>query len=253
LSLDASAAIKRELSLLPSEPTTEMADPKNYREVAIDLEAFKREISPQFEAIRREVTSQFDGIRREVGPQFEAITREVTPQFAHLNTMVRWILATVIGAAASGGFALYKMTSDVNSNIAVLFEKVGSLDRRLENLERGATPSQAAIRASLDHIERSLGGGTPGTPPRQFTPTVALPLTPDEVQTIRELLSVKGPVTDGPGFAIGDRIPEAILKPVPPSLVEKVPKLKGAKYASSNGYAVLTGADNLVIAIIAPA
>jgi hypothetical protein len=72
LCASAGAAIRRGGPHLRQKPN--MVDPKNYREVAIDLDAFKREVGPQF---------------------------------AHLNTMVNWILAVVVGAAASGGFAIY--------------------------------------------------------------------------------------------------------------------------------------------------
>jgi hypothetical protein len=100
-----------------------MVDPKNFREVAIDLEAFKREVDPQFK---------------------------------HLNTMVNWILAVVVGAAASGGYAAWTLTGDIKANVAVLSERVRAVDERLKTLETGATPTQKQVVDALTRIEGKI-------------------------------------------------------------------------------------------------
>jgi hypothetical protein len=67
------------------------------------------------------------------------------------------------------------------------------------------------------------------------------------------LLDVKGPIKGAPGWALGDVVPEGLLKSVPPALADKIPKLRGARYVVNNGVAVLTGAGNRVVAIVNPA
>jgi hypothetical protein len=190
-----------------------MVDPKNYREVAIDLDAFKR---------------------------------EVAPQFAHLNKMLQWVLAVLIGAAASGGFAIYTLMTDLKVGFGALSEKVTGLDKRIEAVEKrmeataGQTPKD--VTESLQRIERRLA--------LELGPYAPLALTDSEVNLVRELLNFKGPLKGPPGFTIGDPIIEAALKPIPETLSEKVPRLRGAKYLLNNGYAILTGAGNRAIAIL---
>jgi len=192
-----------------------MVDPKNYREVAIDLAAFKR---------------------------------EVDPQFAHLNKMVHWILTVVIGAAVSGGFAIYTLTATLQVSIATLSESVAELKAQVKRVEEGATRgvgSMQRVSETLDRIELRITGDA--------GPFAPLLLVQDEEQVIREFLGVKGPITGTARFLIGDPVPPEVVKPIPELLSAKLPKLKGAKYTFSNGYAIIVGAGNRVVAIIAPA
>ena len=134
-----------------------MVDPKNYREVAIDLAAFKR---------------------------------EVDPQFAHLNKMVHWILTVIIGAAVSGGFAVYTLTANLQVSIATLSERVAELQTQVRRVEEGATRGAGSMQHVSETLERIEGRiiGDSG-------PFASLVLVQDEEQVIREFLGVKGPIT----------------------------------------------------------
>src|SRR4051794_29821790 len=87
----------------------EMGDPKNFREVAIDLESFKR---------------------------------EVEPRFGLLTKLVFWLLAIVVGGGIGGGFAFYaqlgsvkddlgKQIGGVKIDVAVIAEKVDTLSKKV--------------------------------------------------------------------------------------------------------------------------
>jgi hypothetical protein len=204
--------------VLGDPPISRMVDPKNYREVAIDLEAFKR---------------------------------EVEPRFTHLNTLVYWILAVIVGAAASGGFAIYKLTGDIEKNLAGLSQNVVDLSKTVSDLsDRVKAHDQRVVREPnlqplLDELRRMgsvLQAVRPANPDR-------LALSSDERNIILSFLA-PGPVTGPVEVEIGDRIPTAFLKPIPDNLAAKLPKLKGLSYALSNGTPVIAQANGRVIAIV---
>jgi hypothetical protein len=180
-----------------------------------------------------------------------ATKREVDPQFAHQNQMLRWILLTVIGAAVSGGLALWQLTGGLQTQLAVLTTKVDAFDARIKDLPgsiKAVSDKLDAVHAetktALQRIESKLPGEGP---------YAAVELGREEMQFIRDILGIKGPARKEPGISIGEVASGADLKPLPDTITDKVARLKGSKYYILNGHAIITGAGNRVIAIVSPA
>src|SRR5437868_1087777 len=98
-----------------------MVDPKNYREVAIDLTAFKR---------------------------------EVDPQFRFLNQMFFSMGALLVGVIG-GGIAIYVQIGDLKALVAGGAHDIAAINERLAKIEKStsdAVSSQNQIVAVLTRI-----------------------------------------------------------------------------------------------------
>ena len=202
-------------------------DPKTSREVAIDLQGFKAWVDDRF------------------GTQ-------------------RWLLGaigTVLVAIVGGGFAIYAQIGDfraeVNKTVGELkatasasARDLAAMNERVAKLEKSSAEILAAAQSTatiLSRIESKLAGSSEDQGP--FAPLV---LNPVEEQLIREVLEIKGFAKIPSRYSLGDPVPIAATKPLPESLMKKVPRLKGAKFAVDGVWVIIAGAGNRVVAIVGP-
>ena len=82
----------------------------------------------------------------------------------------------------------------------------------------------------------------------------ALSLSPDEIRAIKEYIK-PAPIAGqaiSPSINVGDHITEATI-PVPSTLIDKVPKLVGAKFTIHNGAIIIIKRDShQVDAVLGP-
>jgi hypothetical protein len=71
-------------------------------------------------------------------------------------------------------------------------------------------------------------------------PTQLFALTRDEIQLIRDFIKVPPPLPGTPqNIGMGDRIPDTALASLPEPIMEKVPKLRGARFTVDRNSAII--------------
>ena len=197
-----------------------MVDPKNYREVAIDLEGFKQAVKPQFE---------------------------------HLNSMLKWVMGVLIAASGSAGLFMWTTAGQIKTDLAQTQEQVKGVEKalddvkdRLKSLETRMTAvsdTNGQILKSVTKIETAVA------PTSQFTPLV---LTAEQQALVRDGLGLRGGRTNqNPEYKLGQEVPENLLRPTPDFLQAKIPELKGTKFALlKDDFVYIANDHNVVVAII---
>jgi len=144
-------------------------------------------------------------------------------------------------ACATAVIALVQ-TKTLNMDIARLNRELGSLSERLDTLERAersrpATGQQEASQsnAAADQHKSGVDRHADATP---------LILSSNETQLIREYIK-PAPSTGAPApeIRVGDPVNGGTI-PLPSPLIEKVPKLLGARFTTRNGSIVIVGRDS---------
>jgi hypothetical protein len=198
-----------------------MVDPKNAREVAIDLAGFKA---------------------------------AVAPQFSWLNQLIYWLGAVML-AMVGGGFALWSQIGDMKGTTGRIEEKVTAIGLRLTKLEEAGSAATAvltkldqastAATALLNRIDTQIANLSSYSGP--------LMLSQSDVQVITTSLGIsKTPGKEPTKVRLGDIMPSDALKEFPNSLVAKLPKLKGTKYTVDSGSVIIADSENRVIAVVTP-
>jgi hypothetical protein len=83
---------------------------------------------------------------------------------------------------------------------------------------------------------------------------IPITLTPEETALVRAVIKLPPPPPGiGPSITIGDAVPEGKLMPIPEIIADKLPKLRGAKFATDrNQTIVIVGAGNRAQLLISP-
>ena len=138
------------------------------------------------------------------------------------------------------GWTLYLQISGLKTELAILRRDVASLTTR----ER--------VNRSFDEVSTAQNKIQPVANVPTRTPVV---LNNSDIQLIREFVKVP-PAKPGVAqdVAVGDTIPETSLGPIPEPIVEKLPKLKGAKFhIGANSAIIISGpGSNRADVIILP-
>ena len=169
-----------------------------------------------------------------------------------LKTIGIWILG-FLGVLIGSAGALYVQFGDVKTDVAVIKRDVATITDRLTKLEKQVADiqsGQVSAATILSRVEAKLQ--QPPPQPRPAPPMLAL--TSEEGMIIRDLLKSDfvPAIAYKTGARIGDEIPVASLRDFSDTLLSKVPKLKGTKYAFDEKGQILiaSASDNRVVAII---
>lgn len=223
-----------------------------------------------------------DALQRGIGLRLDR-------RFAGVNRRI-YIVGLLITVLLVGGYALWSQFHDLKADLArargntdVIQQQAADQKARLARLDEKVDKNLAeivrAIRAVADQtarlgkleekLDKNLAETTRAireaavrteptvstTTPERASPFVAMTLSDEEREIIRQFFGVKKK-HDATGFdaKVGDIAPEtAPLYPVPSLLYKDVPKLKDHRFFAdeANGTIVLVGpVDNRVVAIV---
>jgi hypothetical protein len=149
------------------------------------------------------------------------------------------LLVLVICAGAV--FALVQIRS-LKSEVATLQRELSPLRERAARTDLLEKAKQNADQQRESQFTSGAENNRVGAAPRTDQP--ALNLTPDEIRLIREFIKPT-PVTGTPTPAInvGDTVTIGTI-PLPSPLMEKIPKLLGARFTTRNGSIIILRRDS---------
>jgi hypothetical protein len=149
------------------------------------------------------------------------------------------LLVLVICAGAV--FALVQIRS-LKSEVATLQRELSPLRERAARTDLLEKAKQNADQQKESQNKSGAENNRVGAAPRTDQP--ALNLTPDEIRLIREFIKPT-PVTGTPTPAInvGDTVTIGTI-PLPSPLMEKIPKLLGARFTTRNGSIIILRRDS---------
>jgi cell division protein FtsB len=175
------------------------------------------------------------GMRKDLGWLFRA-SRML--KFLFLLLLVTLGIATAVGLSTLAQLAAGK------GEVAKLRAEISAMKERVSRLEKGVAQFSASNPSNPKIINAQ------SVPPA----TTALSLTNDEVSLIRYFIKLPPPPPGAtPSIAIGDLLPEARLMPLPESISEKLPKLRGARFTTDRNQAiVIVDSKNRAEAIVGP-
>jgi hypothetical protein len=169
---------------------------------------------------------QHEGTERSVG-------RVGGAAFAFLSLVV---VVTCVGAAIALG-----QIKSLKSDIALLHREVLALKNGLASLEAEKTKlalDQQEGGQNKSGVEKNKAGG------EIRTDQSGLNLSREEVQLIREYIKpAPSPGVAAPAINVGDPVGGATI-PLPSQLMEKVPKLLGARFTTRNGAIIIIKRDS---------
>jgi hypothetical protein len=157
-----------------------------------------------------------------------------------------FVVLAVVGVATLAGFAVYIQISTLKAEIAALKREAAATKEKLGKLEKGmadVATAQTDLVAALSRTD------TRGWPARG-----SMTLSDDEKRLVRSMIRV---APRAPGTAqtinVDDAIPSSALIPIPEQLMEKLPKLKGARFTvDRNGAIAIVGPHGRVEIVISP-
>jgi hypothetical protein len=146
-------------------------------------------------------------------------------------------------ACAAAAIALVQIKS-LKTDIAILHRELGPLKERTTKLEQNEK-----TRLEVDQnaaAERAKAAAEPRAD------QMGLSLSREEVQLIRDFVkSAPGSSAPAPAVSVGDPIVFATI-PLPSPLMEKVPKLLGARFTTRNGSIILVKRDSRQVDAVLP-
>jgi hypothetical protein len=160
-----------------------------------------------------------------------------------LKILLTAILVTLCTALVVGVTTLAHLNT-YKRDIGKLTNELAATKERLERLERNAPPSNSSF---------STAAAPAPFETRRKEPL--LTFSTDDIAVIRSFIKLPPPSSAAaPTIALGDIVPEARLLAVPDAIVEKVPKLRGARFTSdrNNAIVVVGRGGNRADMIISP-
>ncbi|MGH6713670.1 MAG: hypothetical protein ACREEK_32545, partial [Bradyrhizobium sp.] len=148
------------------------------------------------------------------------------------------LLVLVIGA---GGVIAFAQIKSLKSEIVTLQRELSPLRERAartEFLEKAKQNADQQKEAQIKSAAEKQAGANPRTE------QAALNLTPEEIRLIRDFIKPSPAAgTPAPAINIGDPVTIATI-PLPSPLMEKIPKLLGARFTTRNGSIIIVRRDS---------
>jgi hypothetical protein len=144
------------------------------------------------------------------------------------------------------------------TQIRALKSEVANLQRELSPLRERAAKAELLEKAKQNADQQREAQNKPGAEKNKAgaeprTEQAALNLTPEEIRQIRDFIK-PAPAAGTPSSAInvGDTVSVATI-PLPSQLMEKIPKLLGARFTTRNGSIIIVRRDSRQAdAVLAP-
>jgi hypothetical protein len=152
----------------------------------------------------------------------------------------------VLGVAALCGVVVYVQISLLKGEIATLKREAATTKEKLGKLEKGIGDVAASQAELVTALSRPDG--------RTWRARATIALSDDEQRLVRSVIKVV-PAAPGtaPTIKVDDTVPSSSLIPIPEPLVEKLPKLKGARFTvDRNGAIAIVGSSGRVEMVVSP-
>jgi hypothetical protein len=146
------------------------------------------------------------------------------------------------------GVAIFAQFNRFNIEMAGVKRDLAATREKLVKLEANVASALLADKMKHRTDDRMLDNTV-------AVPTPAFALTRDEIQVIRDFIKVPPPLPGAPqNINVGDRIPDTALASLPEPIMEKVPKLRGARFTVDRNSAIIvvTPGTNRADVIINP-
>lgn len=153
-----------------------------------------------------------------------------------LSKEARILAGIVLAALATLSLAgvIFAQFSSFKNEIATLKRDLAGMTEKVAKLE-------ANVAAALTPPEEMKGGADARMlrgPDR--TPQAPFALTRDEIQLIRDFIKVPPPLYGAAQtINVGDLLPDTALFPPPEPIIEKLPKLRGARFTVDRNSAIV--------------
>lgn len=174
-------------------------------------------------------------------------TREPIPSKQDKRRANRGLLDGLLLAACLGLICICGIV------LLSLFLQIQEMQRAIHRSQSSLSEAKAQL-VRLESAMRIMQERAPQKPARLAAPPqAALVLTEDEKITIRQFIRVLPPGGEAKIHA-GDKVSTAASAPVPDALIDKMPKLRGARFLTDqNGAIVIVGeGSNHADAIVSP-
>jgi hypothetical protein len=160
------------------------------------------------------------------------------------------LLTLLVIVICAGAVIALTQIKSLKSEVAILQRELSPLRERaaradlLEKAKQNADQQKEAQNRSGAEANRS------GPPPR--TEQAAPTLTPEEIRLIRDFIKpAPASATPAPAINVGDTVATATI-PLPSQLMEKIPKLLGARFTTRNGWIVILKRDSRQADVVLP-
>ena len=144
------------------------------------------------------------------------------------------------------GFAIVAEISGLKSEIAGLKRDLSATKEKLSRVEKGV----GEILAAQNHAPAASARADL----RNRSARAAITLSEDEIKLVRTFIKVPPPTSGTPQtISIGDSVPPSALMLIPVPLMDKLPKLKDARFTvDRNGAIVIVGPASRVEVVLSP-
>jgi hypothetical protein len=148
-----------------------------------------------------------------------------------LGMVMGIVLAAFIPLAL--GAAVITKFNRFSIEMAGVKRDLAATREKLVKLEANAASALLSSKMKLKADDRMLESVV-------AVPTPPFALTRDEIQLIRDFIKVPPPLPGAPqNINVGDRIPDTALASLPEPIMEKVPKLRGARFTVDRNSAII--------------
>ncbi|WP_192735927.1 hypothetical protein [Bradyrhizobium sp. OAE829] len=159
------------------------------------------------------------------------------------------LLTLLVLVMCAGGVIALTQIRSLKSEIATLQRELSPLRERAAKADLLEKAKQKADQQA-ESQNRSAAENKAGAAPR--TEQAALNLTPEEIRLIRDFIKPAPPAGPrAPAINIGDTVSIATI-PLPSQLMEKIPKLIGARFTTRNGSIVILRRDSRQADLVLP-
>lgn len=185
---------------------------------------------------------------RGVAIQLDEFRKSIEERVGWLRALV-WTLLGFVGTLIALVGGVYWLFGGLPDRITRMQDDI----KELRSDFRGVLSESRNVRGELKDARSEILTALARIESKQGQPgTRVASLSESESKIIRDRLGLP-PVTNEPGkFKIGDLLSEGSTKPLPDDLVAKLPKLKGARFASdiNNALLLVDGVSGQIFAII---
>ncbi|MGX1321609.1 hypothetical protein AB7M17_005062 [Bradyrhizobium sp. USDA 377] len=160
-----------------------------------------------------------------------------------VNGIAIALISLLVVIICAGAVIALRQIRSLQTEISSLQRELSPLKERLSRFDQAEKARQAEEKAREERSKR-----TADNPPQQ----APLTLSREEIQLIRDYIKPAPAVGSSAAPAVGDPLPGATI-PFPSPIMEKVPKLLGARFAIRNGAIIIVRRDSRQIdAVVGP-
>ena len=161
---------------------------------------------------------------------------------ANVSGAAMALLSLLVLVICAGAVVALTQIRALKSEVANLQRELSPLRERAAKAELQEKAKQNADQQKEAQGKSSAERGKAGADP--LTQQAVLTLTPDEIRLIREFIKpAPSAGTPAPAINVGDAVGGGTI-PLPSPLMEKIPKLLGARFTTRNGSIVIVRRDS---------